>query len=119
MKVAFYLFEQCLTHVVADRVGWVLAIVLPGCRRAVYTHVHHNSISSSQFIRCCFLPCSAGGLVFAWLLFYSLDGGIRICICSHGFESRGGQEQIKYIFRFNGIEMTNGRRLSVVCMAGR
>ena len=113
MESTLDLFEPCLTHVVADRVGWVEAIVLPVvpcCRRAVHTHVHHNSNPSSYFIQRYLLPCSAGGWVFAWLLSRSLDGRIGICIRGHGFKQRGGQEQIKYIVQFNGIEVTNGWR---------
>ena len=51
MIVAFYLFEPCLTHVVADRVGWVEAILLPvvpGCRRAVHTHVINLDLVSGH-----------------------------------------------------------------------
>ena len=46
MKVALYLFELCLTHVVTDKVDWVETIMLPivpCCKSVVHTHVRHNS----------------------------------------------------------------------------
>ena len=72
MEVAFYLFELCLTHVVADRVGWVEAMVLPvPVLQESCAHPCTPQFQSKQLIHPALLPsvlCRSSGLRFARFL---------------------------------------------------